>query len=207
MTKNTNVPASPDQSAANDHPHAPLKAWNIPVSRVSDGALEFERHATADQCSALATTLKLQGLRDLRLDGKLAPNPTHPGDFDVRAILTAQINQICSVTLEPMTTALHETLDCRLSRKPPAAATSSEDAELSVLDMEDIEPLENGLAPLARLAYETLVAGIEPFPRKTNSTDGDDGVWTTGQLSGQPEHSDKPFAALAKLKQQTKRGD
>ncbi|MEL7047566.1 MAG: hypothetical protein AAFO75_01155 [Pseudomonadota bacterium] len=185
-------------SAAENAQHADEPAtldWAIPVAQASSKKIDETRVATPDECQRLINLLPVEDLSDVTVSFQLAPAPGTTGDILLTGTVGADLFQTCSVTLEPMSSRLNEPLRCRFTAaSAPDTPPSSESDELSILDIEDVETFENEAIPLGRIVVETLLAGINPYPRKTDET----GEWKAGwAVDG---GSDSPFAALQQLK-------
>ncbi|MEO1206422.1 MAG: YceD family protein [Pseudomonadota bacterium] len=177
-----------------DGPVAPLK-WLIPAAKAATEGFASQKTATKLECEALAEVLPVDELQHLTVDFQLAPIPGSRKDLRLEGNLEARVDQTCSVTLEPMSTSINEPFSARMTWKlPDAKLASSEDAELSILDIEDVELIEDEHVPLGRIVYETLTAAIDPFPRKTQES----GTWASGW--GMDGAKDSPFASLGALK-------
>lgn len=179
-----------------DAPHRILGDWDVPLSRVSEAGTSFDRTASEAECAALAASLSVDGVANLRFQGSLEPAPHRPRDIELNGRLTAAIGQTCSVSLEPMTTHIDEALQVRITDELPETAQSSEDDELPVLEQEEVDVFESGRVPVGRIVYETLASLIDPYPRKDDADEPRE--WST---DGNGETtSDHPFAALSRLK-------
>ena len=103
--------------------------------------------------------------------------------------VSATVDQICGVTLEPMQNEINEAVD--IVFVPAPADTRHGHKEVAV-GLEDVpEPLVDGTIDLGAIATEFLILGIDPYPRKPGIVFD---APRTGEASGQP------FATLAALK-------
>ena len=104
--------------------------------------------------------------------------------------VSARVGQTCVVTLEPVESDLEESVDLVFA---PALAKSAkaETVDLGTREEESPEPLVGGKLDLGAIATESLLLGIDPYPRKAGAefapVRADDG-------------SARPFAALEALK-------
>jgi hypothetical protein len=165
--------------------------WFHPAADIASGGRTIEREATIEECVAVATELGLIGCARLAMSARL----TLLGAGRVRLAGTCQarVVQPCIVTLEPVEGAVVLPMDVEFW--PETAAPEPVEGEAAILDLPEIETLENGRVPVGRVVFETLAAGLDPYPRKPGATfawedpKAQDGVLAT-----------HPFASLAKLK-------
>lgn len=174
-------------------PAIPLN-WNLAVGGVSAARREVRREATAEEQAAVAAALDLLGCE--RLEAVYTVRPTARGRYTLAGRIEATVTQACGVTLEPLEAALTLPLDVGFASDAAATVTDSEGEEVEVSSLPDIEPIENGVLEIGRVVFETLAAGIDPYPRKPGAAfDWEDPLQKDGNAN--------PFAVLAKLKTQT----
>jgi uncharacterized metal-binding protein YceD (DUF177 family) len=161
----------------------------IQVTDIPDGGRRFEIAADVQTRDAVA---KVAGVLALpRLEAVLDLAPLDNGGVRVTGMVSASAEQICVVTLDPMTSRIEERID--LVFVPPGATVTERDIAMLGADNEGDPPetLEDGVIDLGAVATEFLVLGINPYPRKP-------GVSFEG--SGADHVRASPFAALAALK-------
>jgi uncharacterized metal-binding protein YceD (DUF177 family) len=170
----------------------PWRAF-VTVAQIPDTGLH--RDIEADQ-AARAAMAQAAGLRemsaahasfDLALQGG--------GRVHVTGRVQARIGQTCVVTLDPIDNEIDETVD--LIFVPPEQmaliARSADDGPDGDADAADsLEPIENGVIDLGRLATDMLYLAIDPYPRKAGA------VFEPQVEGNDPE--DHPFAALKALR-------
>ncbi len=107
----------------------------------------------------------------------------------VTGTVSAEVDQTCVVTLEPMRSKVEEPVDVTFT-------SGGGDAELKRVEVpvegEGPEPLIGGGVDLGGLATEFLLLAIDPYPRKPGA------VFEAPAVAEDPESH--PFAALAALK-------
>ena len=120
---------------------------------------------------------------------------TRRGDgLRVRGHVSADVRQICVVTLEPLMNHVEEDVD--LVFAPENVPEGS--PEGGVEDGgEPPEALVSGTADLGAVATESLLLGIDPYPRKPGA------VFAPASTGEEASH---PFAALAALKKEQEEG-
>jgi uncharacterized metal-binding protein YceD (DUF177 family) len=164
--------------------------WRVPVRRdnVPDSGLHLDLvadEATRAAIAALAGVVavpRLAASLDLARQGK---------GLRAEGEITAAVEQTCVVTLEPMTTEIHEPVD--LVFVPPGGAAPAHDTEEEIdpVAADDPEPLVDGVADLGAAATELLLLAIDPYPRKPGAV---------FEPPNQADTGPHPFAALAALK-------
>lgn len=111
--------------------------------------------------------------------------------------VTATVDQICVVTLDPIESLIDEPIDLVFV---PAATSSEETDDVAELEMaaEGPEELVDGAIDLGAIAIEFLILGIDPYPRKAGA------VFEAPAAGDDPVAH--PFAALAALATGQKKG-
>jgi uncharacterized metal-binding protein YceD (DUF177 family) len=161
------------------------KLWTVPVTvaEIPDGGRHYDLSA---EVSARDGVAKLAGVRSLpSLD--VSFDLARRGDgVAVRGEIRARVGQTCVVTLEPIESDIHESIDLVF-----APVEHGDDAASTKRKGELPEPLENGVIDLGAVAIEFLLLGIDPYPRKPGAE---------FPRSPTTEQGGHPFAALAALK-------
>jgi uncharacterized metal-binding protein YceD (DUF177 family) len=156
----------------------PVDVANVPPHGASVHVV-----ATEEECAALAKDFSLPVIRSLRADYRLTGSAK---GVHVAGIVTAEITQVCVVTLEEFDSTITETVDVDFAEPEGMAAEPP-------TEMHEYEPpdeIVNGYIDLGALTAEFLALGLDPYPRKPG-VDFD--------FKGE-EQRDSPFAALSKLK-------
>ena len=85
--------------------------------------------------------------------------------------VSAAVEQICVVTLEPMTSEIRESID--LDFVPVSAAlrpgAADEEIEIDLAAADEPEPLVDGAVDVGAVATEFLLLAIDPYPRKPDA--------------------------------------
>lgn len=141
---------------------------------------------------ALAERLRLAGLDQLRLQGRLSPADRDGWDFIGR--LTARVVQPCVATLAPVTTRIDEPVERRW-RSDLAAAPEGSETEMPEDDT--LEPLGPTL-DLGAVLGEALALALPLYPR----ADGADVTAMAAPPGVEPlrDADLHPFAGLKALK-------
>ena len=170
---------------------SPEHPWSAPVSihEVPETGRSFA--LVADEKTRSAIT-NLAGLRTLpRLEATFDVAPRGRDGLHVTGRVSATVGQTCVVTLEPIESEVREDID--LVFAPTAAPTTVEEdgEQVAIAAVDAPEPLTGGTIDLGSIATESLILGINPYPRKP-------GAMFEPPTAG--EGVDGPFGALAALK-------
>lgn len=184
-----------------DDPAIPLAAWNHTPESIPQGGLKTRRTAAADELNALTKALDLVSVDALALD--YAIKNAGAGVYRLTGRLTAKVVQSCVVSLEPVPGDIDEELqvefrpDARSMLRHAKADAGADEVEDLAVDFEsdvDVEPITDGRMEVGRIAFETLAAALDPYPRAP-------GAALDWKDEKEPQPSTvSPFAALAKLK-------
>jgi uncharacterized metal-binding protein YceD (DUF177 family) len=161
----------------------------IQVTDVPETGRRFELTADGETREAVAKVAGVVALPRLEATFDLAPLAND--GVRVTGMVSASVEQICVVTLDPMTSQIEEQID--LVFVPSGASVQPKDATMlgASDDSDPPETLQNGVLDLGAVATEFLVLGINPYPRKPDAT---------FEGAGADDTKANPFAALAALK-------
>jgi hypothetical protein len=166
----------------------PLR-WTHRVIEVPDGGLRQSWQASEAERSALAAALEVEGCEAAGADYTIGA--LGAGRYRMTGRVRASLAQRCVVSLEPLATRIDEPFEVEF--RPPESITPESAAELEVLALPEIEPIEHGAIAAGRLVFETLLAAVDPYPRK----EGAEFDWTARAGA---EAAKGPFASLSGLK-------
>jgi hypothetical protein len=111
--------------------------------------------------------------------------------------LSAEITQVCVVTLEPFAATISEPIDLRFvppTDEPPARRRAPDEAVTLAIGEEDRpDPIIDGKIDLGAIASEFLTLSLDPYPRKPD-------VAFEAPSQGDEEKAASPFSALAASK-------
>jgi uncharacterized metal-binding protein YceD (DUF177 family) len=175
-----------------------LWSWSVPLAVQNIPAEGQQLHLVAD-AEARAGVAKLAGLPEvLRLEADIAAVPHGKDGIRVTGRVSATVGQTCVVTLEPMQNEIDEAIDVLYLHNPPLdGLDASVEEESGTVGDERIEPLLNDTVDLGAAATESLILGIDPYPRRAEAE-------FAPPAREQP--SAGPFAALAALKKDQDNG-
>jgi hypothetical protein len=177
------------------------RPWSVPV-RVDDipemgchvelAADDLTRRAIAD-LAGLRALPRLEAVFDLSRHGR--------NGLRLTGRVTALAGQTCVVTLDPIDGAVTEDVDLVFAPPRPPADSAHDPRDLPqglAIDASDeSEELVDGAVDLGAVATESLLLGLDPYPRKPGAEFA---------VPPAPETKEGPFAALAALKTGRKPG-
>ncbi|HPG90032.1 MAG TPA: DUF177 domain-containing protein [Hyphomicrobium sp.] len=167
----------------------PLADWSHAITEIPLQGLSRERRATGDALASLATELGMLELSTVTAHYRI--DRLAGGGYRLHGAAAADGAQACVVTVEPVPAHIEDTFDVEFWPDLPEA-DGGEDK--SVLDERDVEALEGGSIPVGRIVFETISAGLDPYPRKP------DAEFSWADKAPPEQQNVSPFAALSKLK-------
>jgi len=175
-------------------PHA-IDPWRAPVTVAQIPEIGLSRELVADQTTR-ETMARIASLREiLSARATFDVKPESGGKVHVTGKLNARIGQTCVVTLDPIENEVEEVIDLMFAPSDQIVERADRDDQEgeSGIEVEDqLEPIENGVIDLGRLATDILYLAIDPYPRKPGA------VFEPQITADDPK--DHPFAALKALK-------
>ena len=169
-------------------PNTPLD-WSHAATEIPSAGRAFTRQATAAECHAVAAALGILGCAKLEASYKL--RPLGKGRYQLEGPCTAAVTQACVATLAPVAASLTLPLDLVFALDAATSLSGGEEVEVS--ELPEIEPIENGRLDIGRVVFETLAAGLDPYPRAREAAFS----WLDPKDTGEKPN---PFAVLATLK-------
>ena len=174
--------------------------WRVPVAVAQIPETGLHRDIAADPAVRHAMA-EMGGLREvLSAQASLDVTPKSGGRFHVTGQVRARVGQTCVVTLEDIESDIDEAIDLIFAppEQVPQMAALVDEAEESDEDTPDpLEPIENGMIDLGKVATDALYLAVDPYPRKPGA------VFEPLVEAADPE--DHPFAALRALKVEPKK--
>jgi uncharacterized metal-binding protein YceD (DUF177 family) len=163
--------------------------WIEKTTDIPAGGLKRDREATAAELQQIARALDILAVGNLSSNYRIAA--IAGGAYRLTGTITADVEQSCIVSLEPVSGKISAAFDVEFW---PTVTPGDSDEEASILSGSDVEVLEHGLIPVGRIAFETLSASLDPYPRR----EGAEFNWQDPKA--EKAESANPFAALSKLK-------
>jgi uncharacterized metal-binding protein YceD (DUF177 family) len=169
--------------------------WSVPavISEIPETGRTFDLVADATSRTAIAQAADVLAVN--RLEATFDVVRQGRDGLRVTGRVSADIEQACVVTLEPVENVVDEPVDLtfQLHRDTqPRRRGTDEEILLDPISAEEPpEPLQGGVVDLGAIATEFLILGINPYPRKQG---------VSFEAPSRDDPSDRPFAALAGLK-------
>ena len=174
--------------------------WRVPIVVAQIPETGLHRDIAADQAVRQALA-EMGGLREVKsAQASLDVTPRSGGRFHVTGNVRARIGQTCVVTLEEIENDIDEPVDLIFApaEQVPQMAALVDEAEESDEETPDpLEPIDNGMIDLGKVAADALFLAVDPYPRKPGA------VFEPVVEAADPE--DHPFAALRALKAEPKK--
>ena len=173
--------------------NAPILFRNVPLADLR-GPKTVEVTATPEQRAALAKECDLLDVSHLTAMVTLTPEAD--GAVSVAGLVTANIEQACVVTLDPVPQRIDEPFAVRFVRpgspELPLPARPHDEVVVDPAAPDPPEVLSGNAIDLGPLIEETFLLAIDPYPRSPGAM--------LAQEPADGNQSDSPFAVLAGLK-------
>jgi uncharacterized metal-binding protein YceD (DUF177 family) len=171
----------------------PILSRPVDLSEIGEG-LTRTVEADAAEREALAKEFGLRELKSLVAEVKLSPL----GRSGVLAEghVSAEVVQICVVSLVPVDQTIDENFSVRFAKGPAADIVPPKAGAEIQIDAGASDPpevLKGSTIDLGPLVTEYFVLGIDPYPRAP-------GAVLPAEATDRSAGEDSPFAALAALK-------
>jgi hypothetical protein len=167
--------------------------WTYAVAEIPSGTRPQHRDATAEERAHIAAELGLISCNALAATYTL--RPAGGGRYRLEGTCEAAVVQPCVVSLEPVPASLSLPVSVLFSpdadQEQEPKAPAGDDAE--ILSLPEVEPIEHGRLDVGRVVFETLAAGLDPYPRRPDAAFG----WEDPKLKA---GEGSAFAVLSKLK-------
>jgi uncharacterized metal-binding protein YceD (DUF177 family) len=164
-----------------------------PIRLTAGGPRRVQRFALcpdAGERAALAGDLGIDAIGRLDFRGSLTPEGR--SDWRLEAVLSASVVQPCVITLEPVTTAIRETV----TRRYVDGWQEPRGDEVEMPADDSAEPLPDAVDP-AQVMAEALALALPVYPRRPGA--GLDTAEFTAPGSAGGAALRRPFAGLADL--------
>jgi uncharacterized metal-binding protein YceD (DUF177 family) len=143
------------------------RAWTHPIKlrEVARGPVTLDLAPDAAQREALARELDLVNLPELTARVTLTP---WLDGVELTGSLDARVEQVCSVSLDPLEQPLHGRIEVRILPQGSANAPEETGGDLE-MDLDAPDPpdiLVGDTLDVAHYVVEQLILEIDPFPRK-----------------------------------------
>lgn len=190
------TPPIPPESPRADQPLAhPLRVAALAARKPT----RFDLKPDAETRTRIAQLLDITAVPELRFKGELLPRGR--SDWELTAMLTALVEQPCSVTLAPVLTRIAE----QVQRRYLADLPEPEADEMEIPDDDGQEPLPEIIDPGA-VALEALALALPLYPRATTGALGE-AVFAGPGIAPLRDEDLRPFSGLASLAQKLGSGE
>ena len=170
--------------------------WRHAVVDIPESGLAITRDADASELKHIADALDLCACDSLTVS--YAIHPRGDGRYLLTGDLRAKVEQVCVVTLEPMTSALHELFEVPFW--PEQEVPSPAGGELDLSYDRDPQPIIDGSIDVGRVVFECLAESIDLYPRVPGAMLEQQSAGPSRETAGA---TGSPFAVLAKIKGNT----
>lgn len=165
------------------------------ADRIGRDGMSGQIEANPEERDAVARLIGLEALDRLVLHFEVEPIARER--FRIRGQLEADVTQTCVVTLEDVRTRVAEELEVEFWPEQDLQGSVQADQHLSDdPDVEDPEPITDGVIDLGRLTFECLATGLDPYPRRAGAVLD----WTGTREAEAADDESHPFDALRALK-------
>jgi len=176
-------------------------SWLLEVATLPNGVSSVTIEADRKQCSAIAERLNLDAINQFK--GKFSIVPEDGGSLvHISGKLLAVVSQTCSVTLEPLISAIDVSVEWRFA---DGDYLNEESPEFDVDGEDPPEPMTDGNIDLGETMVQQLALEVESFPRTKGlplteyTTEAVDSAATA--TGNDASGNDNPFHALKQLKE------
>lgn len=166
----------------------------IQIAELAAGAVTLEVEAGPEELRALAGRLSLRLLKRLAATAEFE----RLGDGDrvrARVNFVADVIQSCVVTLDPVPAHIEESFGLVFAPEAEIPAERGE-VEVDLEGEEPPEPLCEGRFDLGEAVAEHLALALDPYPRKSGASVGED---FGGSERERDDEDENPFAMLKEL--------
>lgn len=174
------------------------------ISQLGKGEQNLVLEPNDIERQKIARAYSIEGFESLT--GEFSIRPWRKAGLRVLGTVSARMERICVVTLEPFLDHVSEdfdrTFEPALSR-PRRLNDLNEDGEIEI-DLETLDPpdvITDGVLDLGAVLCEQLALMIDPFPRKPGVRFEQESVLPEVEKD---EEEQSPFAVLASLKDSSK---
>lgn len=172
----------------------------VKVEKVKSKGIREKVSASPEELQNLAQRLQIKAVKSLEFDSLL--KPWKKGGVAVSGTLSAKIEEVCVVTLEPFVTDVSVDVE-RFFERDNARSASPTSADVAMQDLEAFDDetpdvIEAGIIDIGEIAVEELALTLSPHPRKPGAVFQDH--IETDPDNDEETAAENPFAVLKNLK-------
>lgn len=167
-----------------------LPSLDVEGEKARRSPVHVKLELSPEQRAALAAENGLASVETFRLEATV--KGLKGRKLLAQGMLRADVTYICGVSLRPFPVSLEVPVEQLYGTAPKV----EEVIDIDPLDETDIEPLVDGAAPIADLAYQLFTLALDPYPRHPDLIDSDEPVESEEDEPEKPS----PFAVLKDLK-------
>ena len=151
--------------------------WSVPVELAHVSAETGAHFALTADADARAAIAKIAEISELpRLDATFDVTRQRDDGLHVVGQVSATVGQNCVVTLEPLVSEIEEKVDLLFRPPLPGLELDRDQGDepgkrsgRPKPNLDGPEPLLDGAIDLGALTIESLILGIDPYPRKPDA--------------------------------------
>jgi uncharacterized metal-binding protein YceD (DUF177 family) len=164
----------------------------LAVERIAPTGSEQTIEASAEELGALAKRFGIPAIH--WFSARFTALPWRRGGVQVRGEITADVEQISVVSLEPFVSRVSESV-VRFYQAETGPGHHPTVLSVESLEGEEPEVISGGSIDLGEIAAESLALALDPYPRKPGEVFQD-----TTQEAEEARRQESPFAVLSRLK-------
>lgn len=134
------------------------------VERIGREPHSFDIQATTEECAALATSLGILGLEDLKASGTIV-RQSSSGQLALSGHLRATAVQACVATLEPVPETIDEEFTVFYTFDPKDLVIEDMEKVVGMEEPDLPELIDGGRINLADMIAEQIALALDPYPR------------------------------------------
>jgi uncharacterized metal-binding protein YceD (DUF177 family) len=169
----------------------------INVERLGREPMSFDIQASETECTAMAKSLDILGLEDVKASGSLVRQSSN-GQIVLTGRLQAEAVQACVVTLDPVEQSIDEEFTVFYTFDPKDLEVEDLDRVVGLEDPDPPELIVGGRIDLLAMLSEQIALALEPYPRRSDLPETAEEDLDLDQVKKE-QGTHQPFANLKDL--------